>query len=139
MANQAASVIEAEQELENFSQKRDEKYPAISKQWRLKWEHIISMFEFPASIRKAIYTTNAIESVNSQIRKFTRNRKQYPNRDSALKLIYMAINEVGDAGPPLESRLESLRHHVRRTNASRSVNRYHDTKLLTGPNPVRRR
>ncbi len=94
MANQAASVIEAEQELENFSQKRDETYPAISKQWRLKWEHIISMFEFPASIRKAIYTTNAIESVNSQIRKFTRNRKQYPNRDSALKLIYMAINEA---------------------------------------------
>jgi len=72
---QAASVIEAEQELENFSQKWDEKYPTISKQWRLKWEHIISMFAFPAAIRKAIYTTNAIESINSVIRKFTRNRK----------------------------------------------------------------
>lgn len=91
---QAANVIEAEQELENFSQKWDEKYPTISKQWRLKWEHIISMFEFPPAIRKAIYTTNIIESINSVIRKFTRNRKQYPNRDSALKLIYMAIHEA---------------------------------------------
>jgi transposase-like protein len=91
---QAASVIEAEQELENFAQKWDEKYPTISKQWRIKWEHIISMFAFPPPIRRAIYTTNAIESVNSVIRKFTRNRKQYPNRDSALKLIYMAIHEA---------------------------------------------
>ena len=59
---QAATVIEAEEELENFSQKWDEKYPTISKQWRLKWEHIISMFDFPPAIRKAIYTTNIIES-----------------------------------------------------------------------------
>ena len=91
---QAASVIEAEQELKNFFQKWDQKYPTISKQWRLKWAHIISMFDFPAPIRKAIYTSNVIESINSVIRKFTRNRKQYPNRDSALKLIYMAIHEA---------------------------------------------
>ena len=52
------------------------------------------MFEFPPAIRKAIYTTNAIESVNSVIRKFTRNRKQYPNAESALKLVYMAIHEA---------------------------------------------
>ena len=91
---QAATVLEAEQELKNFAQKWDEKYPTISKQWRLKWEHIVSMFEFPRPIRKAIYTTNAIESINSVIRKFTRNRKQYPNCDSALKLIYMAIHEA---------------------------------------------
>lgn len=91
---QAATVIEAEQELENFAQKWDEKYPTISKQWRLKWPHIVSMFEFPPPIRKAIYTTNTIESMNSVIRKFTRNRKQYPNRDSAIKLVYMAIHEA---------------------------------------------
>lgn len=91
---QAATVLEAEQELENFSQKWDEKYPTISKQWRLKWPHIVSMFEFPPPIRKAIYTTNTIESINSVIRKFTRNRKQYPNRDSAIKLVYMAIHEA---------------------------------------------
>jgi transposase-like protein len=91
---QAATVQEAEQELDNFAQKWDQKYPTISKQWRLKWANIVAMYEFPEAIRKAIYTTNAIESINSVIRKFTRNRKQYPNRESALKLIYMAIHEA---------------------------------------------
>lgn len=52
------------------------------------------MFEMPAPIREAIDTTNLIESVNSVIRKFTRNRKQYPTSDSAIKMIYMAINEA---------------------------------------------
>lgn len=91
---QAASALEAERELDNFSSKWDQKYPTISKQWRLKWPHIVTMFEMPPAIRKVIYTTNAIESINSVIRKFTRNRKQYPSRESALKLIYMAINEA---------------------------------------------
>ncbi|MCH7752997.1 MAG: transposase [Planctomycetes bacterium] len=62
--------------------------------WRAKWTDIITLFDFPPPIRKAIYTTNAIESVNSLIRKFTRNRKLYPNEESALKLIYMAIHEA---------------------------------------------
>jgi putative transposase len=108
---QAASVLEAEQELANFASKWDEKYPTISKQWRLKWPHIISMFELPAPIRKAVYTTNAIESVNSVIRKFTRNRKQYPNRDSALKLIYMAIHEASKKWTkPIHNWKEALNH-----------------------------
>jgi len=108
---QAASVLEAEQELANFASQWDEKYPTISKQWRLKWPHIISMFELPAPIRKAVYTTNAIESVNSVIRKFTRNRKQYPNRDSALKLIYMAINEASKKWTkPIRNWKEALNH-----------------------------
>jgi len=108
---QAASVLEAERELENFSSKWDEKYPTISKQWRLKWPHITAMFELPAPIRKAVYTTNAIESVNSVIRKFTRNRKQYPNRDSALKLIYMAINEASKRWTkPIKNWKEALNH-----------------------------
>jgi putative transposase len=108
---QAASVLEAEQELANFASKWDEKYPTLSKQWRLKWPHIISMFELPAPIRKAVYTTNAIESVNSVIRKFTRNRKQYPNRDSALKLIYMAINEASKKWTkPIRNWKEALNH-----------------------------
>jgi transposase-like protein len=91
---QADSAVEAEHELESFAQKWDAKYPTISRQWRLKWPHITTMFELPRPIRKVMYTTNLIESVNSVIRKFTRNRKQYPNRDSALKMIYMAINEA---------------------------------------------
>lgn len=91
---QSATVAEAEQERERFAEVWGEKYPTIVKQWRLKWTDIITLFDFPPPIRKAIYTTNAIESVNSVIRKFTRNRKQYPNAESALKLVYLAIHEA---------------------------------------------
>jgi transposase-like protein len=91
---QSATVEEAEAALDKFAAVWGAKYPTIVKQWRLKWNDIITLFEFPPAIRKAIYTTNAIESVNSVIRKFTRNRKQYPNAESALKLVYMAIHEA---------------------------------------------
>jgi putative transposase len=90
----AATVLEAEEALEKFAEVWGQKYPTIVKQWRLKWTDIITLFDFPPSIRKAIYTTNAIESINSVIRKFTRNRKQYPNAESALKLVYLAIHEA---------------------------------------------
>jgi transposase-like protein len=91
---QAGTVEAAERALEEFAQAWDAKYPTIAKQWRAKWADIITLFDFPPAIRRAIYTTNAIESVNSVIRKFTRNRKIYPNEESALKLIYMAIHEA---------------------------------------------
>ena len=91
---QSATVREAEQALEKFAEVWGLKYPTIVKQWRLKWTDIITLFDFPAPIRKVIYTTNVIESINSVIRKFTRNRKQYPNAESAIKLIYMAIHEA---------------------------------------------
>lgn len=91
---QAATVGEAEDALDDFAQAWDDKYPTIAKQWRAKWSDIITLFDFPPPIRRAIYTTNAIESVNSVIRKFTKNRKIYPNEESALKLIYMAIHEA---------------------------------------------
>jgi transposase-like protein len=91
---QSATVVEAEQALEEFTQAWDEKYPTIGKTWRSRWADIITLFDYPPAIRRAIYTTNAIESLNSVIRKFTRNRKIYPNQESALKLIYMAIREA---------------------------------------------
>jgi transposase-like protein len=91
---QAATVVEAEAALDQFAQVWDAKYPTIAKQWRAKWADIVTLFDFPPAIRKAIYTTNAIESVNSVIRKFTRNRKIYPNEESALKLVFMAIREA---------------------------------------------
>ena len=108
---QAATVLEAEQELKNFSDRWDAKYPTISKQWNAKWPHIISMFDLPAPIRKATYTTNIIESVNSVIRKFTRNRKQYPSRESAMKLIFMAIHEASKKWTmPIPKWKEALNH-----------------------------
>ncbi len=91
---QAATLLEAESALDAFAQAWDAKYPTITKMWCAKWTDIVTLFDFPAPIRRAIYTTNAIESVNSVIRKFTRNRKIYPNEESALKIVYMAIHEA---------------------------------------------
>jgi putative transposase len=90
----AATLADAEQALNDFSQAWDAKYPTISKQWRAKWIDIITLFDFTWPIRRVIATTNAIESVNSVIRKFTRNRKIYPNEASALKIVYLAIREA---------------------------------------------
>jgi putative transposase len=108
---QAATVGEAEQALEKFAEVWGVKYPTIVKQWRLKWTDIITLFDFPAPIRKVIYTTNVIESINSVIRKFTRNRKQYPNAESAIKLIYMAIHEASKRWTlPIKNWKEALNH-----------------------------
>jgi putative transposase len=91
---QSATVFVADEALERFAAKWDVNYPTIVQPWRLKWTGIITLFEFPAAIRKAIDTTNAIESVNGVIPKFPRNRKQYPNAESVLKLVYLAIHEA---------------------------------------------
>jgi putative transposase len=108
---QAATALEAEQALDAFAQAWDAKYPTIAKVWRAKWTDIITLFDFPAPIRKAIYTTNAIESVNSVIRKFTRNRKIYPNEESALKIVYMAIHEAAKKWTmPIRNWKEALNH-----------------------------
>lgn len=108
---QAATVVEAEQALDAFAQAWDTKYPTISKQWRAKWADIITLFNYPPAIRRVIYTTNAIESVNSVIRKFTRNRKIYPNEDSALKIVYMAIREASRKWTmPIKHWKEALNH-----------------------------
>jgi transposase-like protein len=108
---QAATVIEAEQALARFAQAWDAKYPTISKQWRAKWTDIVTLFDYPPAIRRAIYTTNAIESVNSVIRKFTRNRKLYPNEDSALKIVYLAIREASRKWTmPIRHWKEALNH-----------------------------
>jgi putative transposase len=108
---QAATVSEAEQALESFAQAWNGRYPTIAKQWRLKWADFVPLFEFPPAIRKAIYTTNAIESVNSVIRKFTRNRKQYPNAESAVKLVYLAIHEAAKRWTmPIRGWKQALNH-----------------------------
>lgn len=88
---QSVTVEEAELELDRFAQKWDDRFPSISKSWQNNWAHLIPLFNYPQDIRKAIYTTNAIESLNSVIRKNTKNRKIFPNDQSALKVIYLAI------------------------------------------------
>jgi putative transposase len=91
---QSSTEEEALSALDQFSDRWDEKYPQISKSWRSNWENLNTLFEYPPAIRKAIYTTNAIESLNSVIRKATRRRKVLPTDDSAKKVIYLAIMEA---------------------------------------------
>jgi len=91
---QSATEEEALLALESFAEKWDEKYPLISRSWRTHWANLNTLFLYPKDIRKAIYTTNAIESLNSVIRKSTKNRKLFPNDDSARKVVYLAIQEA---------------------------------------------
>jgi putative transposase len=90
----AATVAEAEQALSLFEQKWDRKYPSISKSWRTHWPELITFLKYPAEIRKAIYTTNAIESLNRSLRKISKNRGVFPNQESLLKLYYLALERI---------------------------------------------
>ena len=81
-------------ELENFKQKWNDKYPAIYLSWYNNWKNLITIFEYPADIRKVIYTTNAIESLNSVIRKAIKNRRVFPHDESALKTIFLAVEHA---------------------------------------------
>jgi transposase-like protein len=88
---QSVNETQAQHELDAFAQRWDTKYPKISQSWRNHWPDLITLFDYPSDIRKVIYTTNAIESLNSVIRKATKKRKLFPTDDSALKVIYLAI------------------------------------------------
>ena len=87
---QSATEQEASLELERFGESWDSKYPQISKSWRNHWPNLITLFDYPEDIRKVIYTTNAIESLNSVIRKSVKTRKLFPSDSSALKVVYLA-------------------------------------------------
>lgn len=91
---QAPTEEAAARELEAFSERWDGQYRQISKSWATHWPHLITLFEYPPEIRRVIYTTNAIESLNSVIRKATRQRKIFPSDDSAMKVVYLAMNEA---------------------------------------------
>jgi len=87
----ALTVDEAEQALLAFAERWDGQYPSISKSWQKHWPNLITLFDYPDDIRKVIYTTNAIESLNSVIRKAINNRKIFPHDASAMKVVYLAI------------------------------------------------
>jgi transposase-like protein len=90
----ASSESAAREALEEFCGKWDEKYPSISRKWRSHWEELITIFKYPHDIRKVIYTTNAIESLNMVIRKGLRNRRIMASEESALKLVWLAATEA---------------------------------------------
>ena len=91
---QSPTAKEAEKNLEEFATKWDRRYPMISKNWRTNWERVVPMFGFPGDIRRAIYTTNAIESLNMSLRKIIKNRASFPSEDAAVKLLYLALRNA---------------------------------------------
>jgi putative transposase len=90
----AATEVEAEQRLAEFAGKWDEKFPLIAKSWRTNWPRVIPFFAHPPEIRKIIYTTNAIESLNMSLRKVTKTRSSFPNDEAAAKLLYLALRNI---------------------------------------------
>jgi len=84
----------AEQALTAFEQKWSAQYPMASKSWRNRWQNVIPFFGYPEPIRKVIYTTNAVESLNAQLRKVTKKRGAFPTDDSVRKILYLAIQRA---------------------------------------------
>jgi putative transposase len=90
---QAKTVAEAEARFEDFATEWQGTYPAMIQSWRNSWTEFVPFLDFPIEIRKLIYTTNAIESLNARFRAATRRRGHFPNEQSALKVLYLAVIE----------------------------------------------
>lgn len=91
---QAATAQEAEQRLGEFEACWDDEYLPIGQSWRRNWNRLIPFFDYPPEIRKVIYTTNAIESVNMSLRKLTKNRGSFPSDEALLKLFFLALRNI---------------------------------------------
>ena len=90
----SVTAEEAYMELDRFADKWDNKYPTISRMWKNNWENISTLFAYPDEIRRVIYTTNAIESLNSVIRKAVNNKKIFPDDQAAFKAVFLAIKQA---------------------------------------------
>lgn len=81
-------------ELNSFDEKWGKKYPYAIRSWRSNWEDLTSFFDFPIEIRKTIYTTNLIENLNGNIRKYTKAKLSFPSDDAVKKAVYLSIGEI---------------------------------------------
>jgi putative transposase len=90
----AATLPEAEQALERFAERWDIKYPSISPSWLADWDRLTVFFDYPPAIRRVVYTTNAVESVNYTLRKRLKTRGTFPNDESIMKVLYLALQNV---------------------------------------------
>lgn len=92
---QAENAKTGEQALSAFEDSEwGQKYPAIAQSWRRNWEHVIPFFAFPEAVRRIVYTTNAIEALNSKIRRAVRTRGHFPSDDAAMKLLYLVLDHI---------------------------------------------
>ena len=90
----AATLAEAEEALAAFGEKWDGEHPNISQSWKNNWERLSTFFDYPPQIRKVIYTTNAIESLNASLRKVTKTRRSFPNDEAVVKVLYLALHNI---------------------------------------------
>ena len=104
----AAAAEQAREELDLFVEKWGKKYPAIGRLWNEQWERVIPFFAFTPEIRKVIYTTNAVESLHMSLRKVIKNRGSFPNEDSALKLLYLALRNASAKWQTVQGWREAL-------------------------------
>lgn len=104
----ALTAEQAEQALSAFALRWDKKYPPISALWRRHWAQVIPFFAFPEEVRKVIYTTNAVESLNMTLRKVIKTRGSFPNEEAAMKLLYLALRNVAAKWHTIQSWKEAL-------------------------------
>src|SRR6185436_18101406 len=90
----APTADAAQLELDRFGEKWDKQFGSIRPIWERHWQRVIPFFAFPPEIRKAIYTTNAVESLNMSLRKIIKTRGSFPSEEAALKLLYLALKNV---------------------------------------------
>ncbi|HEV7376639.1 MAG TPA: IS256 family transposase [Pyrinomonadaceae bacterium] len=91
---QAATLAEAEGHLARFEETWAGSYPVIARSWKTNWSRVVPMFGYPSEIRRAIYTTNTIESLNMTLRKITKNRSLFPSDEAVFKLMYLALRNI---------------------------------------------
>ena len=91
---EAENEEEALEALDDFGQKWNSKYPMIQRSWETHWNDLSEFFKYPDEIRRVIYTTNSIESLNASLRKVTKNRAAFPDDDSIIKIMYLAISKA---------------------------------------------
>ena len=114
----APTLEGAELALAEFDKQWGERYPGAIDVWKLAWDEFIPFLDFPAELRRIVYTTNAIESINFQLRKITKTRGHFPDKDAAMKLLYLGLRNIssrrggesGNRNTGLESRIEYLGH-----------------------------
>ena len=90
----AATVDAAELALADFDRQFGTQYPGAVEVWRNAWAEFVPFLDYPVELRKIVYTTNAIESINFQLRKITKNRGHFPDKDAAMKLLYLGLRNI---------------------------------------------
>jgi transposase-like protein len=115
--------------LEAFAATWGQRYPAIVKLWRAHWEQFTPFLAFPPEVRRVIYTTNLIESMNARLRKVTRNRGQFPSEQAALKVLYLAVRNLEEFRRPNVG--------IRSSGHETGAPGVHDPLRWANPNPMK--